>query len=189
MIRSVALVRDEGIAHPVLLGRPAVIQETFRELELDPTGIEIIDPTHDARSDAYVDELFRLRQRKGLTRDGARVTLRGVIPYAAMMVRMGDADGMIAGISQRLPEAIRPMVQILGLKPGIRRLSGVQVLYARDRLYFFAENGDVRVVKAGPKFELLAENPMDDYVMATPAISNAVCLNPVSLDSHMHQLP
>jgi malate dehydrogenase (oxaloacetate-decarboxylating)(NADP+) len=103
------------------------------------TGIEIIDISKDPRLETYVEELYRLRQRKGLTRDGARVSLRGEIAFAAMMVRLGDADGMIAGISQRLPETIRPMVQILGLKSGVRRLSGVQVLYAKDRLFFFAD--------------------------------------------------
>jgi len=139
MLRSVAMVRDAGVAKPIVLGRPAVIQETFRRLELDPAGIEVIDPGHDPRFESYVDEFYRLRQRKGLTRDGARVQMRSVIHFAAMMVRRGDADGMLAGFSQRLPETIRPMVQILGMKPGVRKLSGVQVLYAKGRLFFFAD--------------------------------------------------
>jgi malate dehydrogenase (oxaloacetate-decarboxylating)(NADP+) len=139
MIRSVVMVKDEEIAHPILLGRKEVIAATFRRLELDPAGIEVIDPACDERFESYVDELYRLRQRKGLTREGARVTLRSEIAYGAIMVRLGDADGMIAGISQRLPETIRPMVQILGLKPGVQRLSGMQVILAQDQLFFFAD--------------------------------------------------
>ena len=139
MIRCVALVRDEKIARPVLLGRPKVIQETFAALDLDPAGIDVVDPEHDARIGRYVEEMYRMRQRKGLTEDGARVTLRNVMHFGAMMVRLGDADGMIAGLSQRLPETIRPTIQIVGLKSGTKRASGVHVLFARDQLFFFAD--------------------------------------------------
>ena len=77
---------------------PTVIESKARELGLSQEGVEIIDPARSARYEAYVEEFFRLRQRKGVTRLEARETMLNHNYFGAMMVRLGDADGFIAGV-------------------------------------------------------------------------------------------
>jgi malate dehydrogenase (oxaloacetate-decarboxylating)(NADP+) len=153
ILRATAMVREEKMAHPILIGRREVIEQECRELDLDLGDTVIIDPEHDPRFDAYVQEYYRLRQRKGETLDGARIAMRSANEFGAMMVRLGDADGMIAGIAQRLPETIRPCVQIVGLKSGASRVSGVHVMLTRDQMYFFADT----TVNIRPDGRALAE--------------------------------
>jgi malate dehydrogenase (oxaloacetate-decarboxylating)(NADP+) len=153
ILRATAMVREEKMAHPILIGRREVIEQECRELDLDLGDTVIIDPEHDPRFDAYVQEYYRLRQRKGETLDGARIAMRSATEFGAMMVRLGDADGMIAGIAQRLPETIRPCVQIVGLKSGASRVSGVHVMLTRDQMYFFADT----TVNIRPDGRALAE--------------------------------
>jgi malate dehydrogenase (oxaloacetate-decarboxylating)(NADP+) len=153
ILRATAMVREEKMAKPILLGRRDVIERECRELDLDLGDTVIIDPEHDPRFEAYILEYYRLRQRKGETLDGARIAMRSANDFGAMMVRLGDADGMISGIAQRLPETIRPCVQIVGLKPGASRVSGVHVMLTRDQMYFFADT----TVNIRPDGRALAE--------------------------------
>jgi len=76
IIRATAMVREEGLAIPILLGRRAVIEESFRQLDLELGNTEIIDPEKCDSSESYAEEFFRLRQRKGQTLEGARLALR-----------------------------------------------------------------------------------------------------------------
>ena len=133
------MVREERLAVPILLGRQAEIEESFRNLDLELGNTQIIDPEKCEASARYAEEYYRLRQRTGQTMDGARLALRQPINFGAMMVRMGDADGMISGLAHRLPETIRPALQIVGLKPGTTKVSGVHLMLARGQMYLFAD--------------------------------------------------
>jgi len=153
ILRATAMVREERMAQPILLGKPSVIRKLFDELEIDPGDTIVVDPQTDSRFDAYASEFYRLRQRKGQTVDGARSAMRQTVNFGAMMVRMGDADGMISGLSRRLADTIRPALQIVGMRPGVRRVSGVHVMLARDRILFISDT----VVNIRPSGADLAE--------------------------------
>src|SRR5213075_1283819 len=94
LLRAVQQIVDEGIAHPVLLGRPDEIREMCESMSLDmlSRGVEVIDPRVDKRP-AYADRFFEVRQRKGITLEAATALLQKSDYYAALMVDSGDADG------------------------------------------------------------------------------------------------
>src|SRR5690606_18149863 len=97
IIRAARKVVEEGIAHPILMGRPERIRASAERLGVSLDGIHIEDPRDEVRQDRYAQELFRRRQRKGLTLGEARERVRDPIYHACMMVLEGDADGLIAG--------------------------------------------------------------------------------------------
>jgi len=144
---------EENIAQPILLGRKAVIEEKLQELNLGKLTAEIIDPVHSFRLEDYVEEFFRIRQRRGVTRSEARDLMENSNYYGAMMVRMGDADGFIAGVAQHYPDTIRPALQVIGMRDGVHRVSGLYVLATKKEVYFFADT----TVNIDPTSEDLAE--------------------------------
>ena len=86
-----------------------------------------------------MDEFFRLRHRFGITRTEAHEWMLNTNYFGAMMVRMGDADGFIAGVSQHYPDTIRPALQIIRTRPGVERVSGLYVMATNKNVYFFAD--------------------------------------------------
>jgi malate dehydrogenase (oxaloacetate-decarboxylating)(NADP+) len=153
ILRASYRMVEEKIGQPILLGREAVIEEKLRELNLGRFHAEIIDPKHSPRLEAYVEEFFRIRQRRGVTRSEARELVLNNNYYGALMVRMGDADGFIAGVSQHYPDTIRPALQVIGMREGVHRVSGLYVLATKKEVYFFADT----TVNIEPTAEELAE--------------------------------
>ena len=139
IIRATAMVREEDLAHPVLLGRPALIAAAFKRLDLEMDGTTVVDIEHDGRLEAYAAEYYNLRCRKGVTLDGARTAVKDPNVFAAMMVHMGDADGMLSGIAHRYPDTIRPALQIVQMREGVRKVSGLFVVVIKNRVFFLAD--------------------------------------------------
>jgi malate dehydrogenase (oxaloacetate-decarboxylating)(NADP+) len=144
---------EERIAEPILLGRGDEIEHAARHLEIPLAGIRWIRPRQHPKRDAYIEEFYRLRQRKGLTRSDAEVLLLNPNYLGAMMVHMGDADGLVSGVTQHYAETIRPALQIIGLRPGLTRVCGVFCIIARKQCYFFADT----TVNIDPSAPELAE--------------------------------
>jgi len=153
IIRASYQLSNLKIAHPVLLGRPMVIQAKAQELELGKLSAEIIEPARSPRLDAYAEELYRLRQRRGVTRSEARELLDNYNYFGAMMVHMGDADGFVAGVSQHYPDTIRPALQIIATRPDVRKVSGLYVIVTKKDILLFADT----TVNIEPSAEDLAE--------------------------------
>lgn len=153
IIRATVMVREEKLAKPVLLGRPTLIKEVFKRLSLEMGETEIVDIEHDPRLESYVEEYYQLRHRKGITMDGARNAMKNPNVFAAMMVHMGDADGLVSGIAHRYPDTIRPALQIIQMREGIHKVAGLQVIVVRNRVFFFADP----VVNINPTATELAE--------------------------------
>jgi malate dehydrogenase (oxaloacetate-decarboxylating)(NADP+) len=156
ILRASYRLMEEKIALPVLLGRPAVIESKLNELGLTRLAAEVIEPASAPRLDAYVEEFFRLRQRKGVTRSEAREQMLNNNYFGSMMVRMGDADGFISGLTQHYPDTIRPALQVIGMRPGVHRVSGLYVLATKKDVYFFADT----TVNIEPTAEDLAETAL-----------------------------
>ncbi|HUF49839.1 MAG TPA: NADP-dependent malic enzyme [Longimicrobiales bacterium] len=137
ILRACQTLADDRIAQPVLVGDPVAVHSRAAELGVDLTGVEIVDPA--ARLQDYAAELYRLRQRRGLTLQTAHHLLRDPAYLGVMMVHMGDADGLVCGLNRSYPETIRPALQILRLREGVSRVAGMYCLIVRDRVLFFAD--------------------------------------------------
>jgi len=138
--RAAHLLLDEKIAIPILLGHPETIQQSTRELGLNLDGVKIINPENSSLRDQFIQELYRLRQRRGVTLREARVLMKDPNVFGSMMVHMGEADALVAGVSQNFPDTIRPALQIIGTREGLRRVSGCYLMITRaGKLYLLAD--------------------------------------------------
>jgi malate dehydrogenase (oxaloacetate-decarboxylating)(NADP+) len=153
IIRASYQLLEERMAYPILIGRPAVIQKKLDELGIHGLCAEMIEPERSPRLEAYVEEYFRLRQRRGVTRSEAHEQMLNPNYFGAMMVHLGDADGFIAGVSQHYPETIRPALQIIKVRENVHRVSGVYVIVTKQQVYFFSDT----TVNIEPTAEDLAE--------------------------------
>ncbi len=152
MIRAASRIVEEGIAEPVLVGREETIRRTVVELGLDfePT---VADP-HEGEWERYADHLYRLRQRKGLTRTEASELVQGDSNYfASVMVALDDADAMLTGRTNHYPSALRPPLQVVGTADDADYAAGVYALTFRNRVVFCAD----ATVNLDPDEEVLAE--------------------------------
>jgi malate dehydrogenase (oxaloacetate-decarboxylating)(NADP+) len=153
IIRACYQLIEEKIAEPILIGRPAIIEGKLAELGFHHFGAEIVEPAHSPRLEAFAEELYRLRQRRGVTRTEAREQILNPNYFGAMMVHLGDADSFVAGVSQHYPETIRPALQIIKTQENVHRVSGVYVMMTEQQVYFFSDT----TVNIEPTAEDLAE--------------------------------
>jgi malate dehydrogenase (oxaloacetate-decarboxylating)(NADP+) len=152
IIRAAAIVRDEGIAEPILMGQPHRIHEMIAELGLNfsPT---ILDPYEDDVRHRYVPALYEQRKRKGVTEMKARGLLRDRNLLGPMILAQGDADAFISGLTYEYPDVVRPALQVFHTRPGVTRASGVYLMIIRSRLYLFTD----ATVNIDPDAATLAE--------------------------------
>ncbi len=155
VIRAASQIVEEGVARPILIGKPHKIRPLAESLGVDLSGVEIVHPAVEEEVRyAYADELHRLRRRKGLTLAEARSNLYKPIYYASMMVRRGDADALVGGVESNYPEVIRPSLESIGTAEGVGRVAGLHMIAQRNRdLLFFADT----TVNIDPTSETLAE--------------------------------
>ncbi|HXV74823.1 MAG TPA: phosphate acyltransferase [Candidatus Polarisedimenticolaceae bacterium] len=153
ILRACALLLDESIADPVLVGGEREIGEAVDRLGLDLSGITIADPARSPRVEHYVDEYFAMRQRRGVMRHAAERRLRERDYFAAMMVRAGDADMMIAGVSTHYAETLRTIVEMIGTAAGVGRISSHYLILLPSDVVVLADCA----VNIDPDPEQLAE--------------------------------
>ncbi|MCC7173673.1 MAG: NADP-dependent malic enzyme [Bryobacterales bacterium] len=154
ILRASQILVEEGIAHPVLIGCAETIRATAEELHLDLDGVRIVEPARFPRLQAYAEELYRLRHRKGVTRREAAELILDHNIFGSMMVHLDDADALIGGLTTHYPDTIRPALQVLAVRPGLRHVSGLYVLITRrGDMYFLADT----TVNIEPSAEDLAE--------------------------------
>jgi malate dehydrogenase (oxaloacetate-decarboxylating)(NADP+) len=154
ILRAAQVIIDEGIATPILLGDEAEIRARIEELNLDLNGIQIIDPDKADNLEEYIDALFAMRQRKGVTRaEAKRMIKKQRNYYGAMMLNQGDADTLLSGINHHYPETIRPALEIIGKKDGLSKVHGAYMMVTKKNVVFFADT----TVTIEPTAEELAE--------------------------------
>ena len=140
ILRACHILVEERIALPVLLGDPDFIRQAAENLGITLNGATIVSPETFPRRQEYVSELYRLRQRRGVTWPAAQRLILDRNVFGSMMVRMGDADAIVSGVTQNYPDTIRPALQVIGVREGIHKVSGVYLLITRKGdLYFFAD--------------------------------------------------
>jgi len=154
IIRACQIIVDEGIAQPIILGSKENIEKKAKKLNVDLTGVEIIDPMVSEKLQNYKEKFYEQRSRKGMTQSEAEVRLKGNWRlFGAMMVATGDADGMIAGVNYNYPDTIKPALQAIPLKEGLGVVAGLYMMVFKNDVLFFADT----TVNIEPNAEELAE--------------------------------
>lgn len=133
-------IKKEGFANLILLGNKETVEKDARNYGFDVSGIEVVDPKTSPSLDDYVATLVELRKSKGMTEEEARKLLTESNTYfAVMMVKKGDADGLVSGACHSTADTLRPSLQILKTKPGTKLVSAFFVMVVPDCPY--GENG------------------------------------------------
>jgi len=164
IVRAAKILVEEGICTPILLGDEGRVRALVTEHEIPLESVEIVDPIAHPQYEEYAKRLHELRWRKGVTLHGARKLLRDPVYFGNMMVREGDADGLISGLTMYYPDTIRPSLQIHQTREGVSKVCGVYLLLFEDRMLFIADT----TVNEDPNAEELAEIAwMAGYVAQT----------------------
>ena len=157
VLRAVQVVIDEGLAKPILIGRPAVLQQNMERygLRIRPgVDVEVVNPENDPRYRAYWTEYYRLTQRMGVSPVSAKVDLRRRFTLiGAMMIHMGDADGMLCGTFGTHESHRRFIKQVIGLRKGAKVYAAMNAVVMPNRTVFIADT----YVNVDPSAEDIAE--------------------------------
>jgi len=155
ILKAAQVVRDEGIAKPILLGKKEKIHAISEEYNIDLSEMLIIDPylEEEARRNEFGDSLWRKRQRRGLTQYDARKLMRDRNYFGAMMVEAGMADAMISGLTRKYGQPIKPALEIIGVQENVSRVAGLYVMITKKGPYFFADT----TMNADPTAEELVD--------------------------------
>jgi malate dehydrogenase (oxaloacetate-decarboxylating)(NADP+) len=154
ILQAARILKEEGLCEPILLGNVEQVTRNMKELGLadDLAGVKIVDPQKSPEAARYAEEYWKLRNRRGITKDVARVRSSQRSYYSSLMVKLGDADGLITGLTQNYADAVRPSLEIIRPSAG-RHVGGVYVVITRNDFAFFADC----TVNPNPTPENLAE--------------------------------
>ncbi len=157
VLRAVQVVVDEGLARPILVGRPTVLKQRVERfgLRLEPgKDFDVINPEHDDRYRDYWQEYYRLTERKGVSQAYAKIEMRRRLTLiGAMMIHMGDADGMLCGTFGTHELHRHYIDQVIGLKAGAKTYAAMNAVMMTRRTVFIADT----YVNADPTAEQIAE--------------------------------
>jgi len=153
IIRAARICVEDGIAWPVLLGDPEVIERKARAANIPLDEIEIVDPATSPKRDEYAQHMWSRRQRKGMSLDEARRRLFNGNYFGSCMVVRGDADALVSGVNLHYPETIRPALEVIGAHPKAGLVSGMYLLVFEKQLVFCADT----TVNIDPTAEQLAQ--------------------------------
>ena len=157
VLRAVQVVVDEGLAQPILVGRPAVIERRIERLALrlrPGEDFELIDPQDDPRYEDYWQTYHGIMERKGVIPDTARTVARtDTTVIAALAIHRGEADAMLCGLEGGYQKHLDHVIDIFGLAEGVRDCSAVNMLILSSGTYFLADT----YVTPDPTAEEIAE--------------------------------
>ena len=155
VLRAAEQIVQERTAHPVLIGHEARIRERAESFGVSLEGVEIVDPAADTpQRHRYAEELYQRRARKGMSRDVAWASIFEPTQYAALMLVDNDVEAVVAGANQNYPDALRPLLRVVGTAPGVNRVAGLYILAFKGRDPIFLADSTVNI---NPDAETLAE--------------------------------
>jgi malate dehydrogenase (oxaloacetate-decarboxylating)(NADP+) len=156
ILKAAAVVFDEGIGYPILLGDEAKIKRIAHANNIDIESIPIIDPRSEEAAEKrhkYSEIFFNKRNRRGFNAYESRKVMRDRNYFGCMMVECGDADAMISGLTKNYPDTIRPALQIIGTEEGVNKIAGMYLMLTKKGPLFMADT----TVNFNPTAEELAE--------------------------------
>lgn len=140
ILRAAQIVKEEGIATPILLGNIENIRRIMKENDIQLGDVEIIDPRETCpRSQEYADYLYNKRQRRGITSFESRKLLSDRNYYGACMVQFGEADALISGLTKDYVSTIKPALQIIGTAAGVTKVAGMYMMITTKGPVFFGD--------------------------------------------------
>jgi len=154
ILKAAQIVKEEGIATPILLGNVKRIKQIMRESDIDLGDVHIIDPNENCEHiDEYADFLYQKRQRRGITLYESKKLLHDRNYYGASMVQFGEADALISGLTKDYATTIRPALQIIGTDDGVKRVAGMYMMITRKGPVFFGDT----TVNVNPSVEEMVD--------------------------------
>lgn len=138
-------IQKQGFAYPILVGNNDEILNKAKELNVDLTGVEIIDPDTSDRLNAYIEAFYELRKNKGMTMSKAEKIVRDPLYFGTMMVKLDDADGMVSGAIHTTGDLLRPGLQIIKTAPGVSVVSSFFIMmvpgseYGEEGMLLFSD--------------------------------------------------
>lgn len=152
-------VGNEGFAKIILIGNKEKTEKLARENNIDISKAIIVDPEKSEKYEEYSHAFYELRKAKGMTEEEARKTLKEPIYFGTMMVKQGDADGLVSGAAHSTSNTLRPALQILKTAPGTKLVSAFFIMdvpnceYGEDGIFVFGDSG----LNENPNSDQLAE--------------------------------
>ncbi len=122
-VQAAAILKKEGLAEPVLIGKTESICTVAKETGTDLSGIQMVDPLTSEKAKEYADALYEIRKNKGVTLEDAQKLIQDPMYYGIMMVKQNDADGLVSGAIHTTGDMLRPALQIIKTKPGVKIVS------------------------------------------------------------------
>ena len=133
---AAAHIIEENIADIIMVGREEKIRDGAGWLEIDIDNVKVVDPETTEKLDDYIELLYETRKDKGMTPEKAReILLNDYLTFGVVMVKAGDADGMVAGCCHATADVLRPSLQILRTAPGTKLVSGFFIIDVPDCIY------------------------------------------------------
>lgn len=164
VLKAAQIIKDEGIAHPILLGNKEKVNEIMAEYDIQ-TDIPIIDPKS-KEAEEQVNKLAKIlwkkRQRKGMTLYNAQRILTNRDYFGSMMVEAGEAEAFLTGSTRSYAASLKPALETIGAQPGVPKVAGLMLLLTKKGPMFFADT----TINPDPTAEELARiAKMTDYVV------------------------
>ena len=154
ILKAAQMVKDEGIGHPILLGKRTLVKALIEEHHLDLEDCPIFDTyEEEKRVKEYAEFYYEKRKRKGLTLYDATKQMRDRNVFGAMLVEKGEADGMVSGLTKDYPKTILPALQIIGMEDQVNRVAGMYIVITKKGAFFFADT----TVNVNPSAEALVD--------------------------------
>lgn len=142
VLKAAQIVKDEGIATPILLGEERKIKQLIEQNGLQLSDVEIMDPRSDEqaeRRDKYGDQFFWKRHRRGYNLYEAKKVMRERPYFGSMMVDNGEADALISGLTRLYPSTLRPALEIIGTQSSTKKVAGMYMMLTKKGPLFFAD--------------------------------------------------
>jgi malate dehydrogenase (oxaloacetate-decarboxylating)(NADP+) len=140
ILLAAQLVKNDGMAIPILLGNKERIATIIKENNIKLDGVQIVDPMEEQeKREAFAKIFYERRQRKGITLYEANKLMRDRNHFAPMMVDQGEADAMISGLTKNYPSTVKPALQILGKEDGIEKVAGMYVVMSSKGVLFISD--------------------------------------------------
>lgn len=153
VLQACQILVDEGICRPILLGNTNEITQELQRLGMDLVQFDIVDPKENDLKQAATEFYLEARKHKGVSWEEAKRDIQNPVIFGSLLCRLSQADGLISGITQDYAEVIRPCLQVIGLREGIKKSCGVYTIVTKDRVLFFADT--TMIIK--PSAEELSE--------------------------------
>jgi malate dehydrogenase (oxaloacetate-decarboxylating)(NADP+) len=154
ILKAAQIVKEEGIAIPILLGDSQKIHALIEEHQLELNDVQILDPkVEDTMVANYAQLFFEKRKRRGVTEYEAKKAMRDRNHFGAMMLDQGDGDALISGLTKNYPLTIRPALQIIGTEADTSKVAGMYLMLTKQGPIFLADT----TVNIDPNVEELVE--------------------------------